>query len=344
MSSLLVYAPALEHTWSEHPESAQRLRAIRKHLEARGLWDRLTSIEPVPASRAQIESVHDGHMVARIEQIAAQGGGLLDGDTYVTPESFRLAELAAGGCCRAVDEVLRGHVHNGLALVRPPGHHAERGRSGGFCLFNNIAIAARHAQQTYGLSRVMIVDCDVHHGNGTQDIFYEDPSVLFVSVHLHMPMVFYPGTGASHETGRGPGKGYNVNVPLPPYVGEKGYERVFAEVIWPRATSFRPELLLVSIGFDAHWSDPLSVAGLTLTGYGGIVRELLAIADSLCGGRVLFVLEGGYQMKALACGVANTAEALLGGTRLEDPLGPMPRPEASIDDLIDDVRRRLVLV
>lgn len=340
MATLLVYAPGLEHTWPDHPENSGRLKAVREHLQRRRLWDQLKQIEPTPATEVQLAQVHATRVLTMVNRLSSSGGGMITGDTYVTAASYTLARLAAGGCCRAVDGVLQGEAANGLALVRPPGHHAERAHVSGFCLFNNVAVAARYAQVEYGLERILIIDFDVHHGNGTQDIFYEDPSVLFVSVHLHIPLVFYPGTGASHETGRGPGAGYNMNVPLPPHVGDRGYDRVFSELVRPKVVAFKPQLVLVSVGFDAHWADPLSVSGLTLPGYAAVVRRILALADELCGGRVIFVLEGGYQRQALTSGVANLASALLGHEDVEDPLGPVPHPEPDIDDLISDIGRR----
>jgi acetoin utilization deacetylase AcuC-like enzyme len=205
-------------------------------------------------------------------------------------------------------------------------------------LFNNAAVAARQAQAVHGVERVLIVDVDVHHGNGTQDIFYEDASVLFVSTHMYMDF-FYPGTGAAGETGAGAGRGYTLNVPFPPVVGNLGYQRAMAEVIRPKATAFAPGLVLVSIGFDAHWQDPLASADLTLTGYVQVVRDLMAIAADLCQGRILFILEGGYVLEALSFGVLNTLYALLGRDQIEDPLGPSPRREQDVSRLLAQLKQ-----
>jgi acetoin utilization deacetylase AcuC-like enzyme len=197
-----------------------------------------------------------------------------------------------------------------------------------------VAVAARYAQEVYGVQRVLIVDFDVHHGNGTQDIFFQDESVLFVSTHLFLPRMFYPGTGGVSEIGIGAGRGFTVNVPLMPYVGDEGYGRLFQEIIWPKAKAFAPELILVSAGFDAHWQDPLAMAGLSLRGYGHITQTLVEMANILCHGRILFVLEGGYQVTALSYGILNTFYALLGQDNLQDPLGSMPQPEPDVADLL----------
>jgi acetoin utilization deacetylase AcuC-like enzyme len=283
--------------------------------------------------------VHTPELIEYIRQVSHQGGGVLDhGDTYATADSFELARLAAGACCTAVDAIMSGHADNGFALVRPPGHHAEYDRISGFCLLNNVAAAARQAQITRRANHVAIIDFDVHHGNGTQDIFYEDDSVLFISLHMFAPY-FYPGTGGIDEVGIREGQGYTVNIPLPPYVGDMGYSRAFDEIVRPKLTSFAPDLIIVSAGFDAHWQDPLAMAGLSLTGYAHIARLLRNLADSLCQGRILFVLEGGYQIEVLSNGVLNTFYALLGEDKISDPFGPLSRSEENIERLLDRVKR-----
>ena len=242
MSTLLVMAPGLTHTKAGHPENHTRMTALTRALEQSGIMADLTAVSPQPATIQQLRRVHAPELIEQIRYVSAMGGGLLDhGDTYATADSYELARLAAGGCCTAVDRIMTGQADNGLALVRPPGHHAEANRVSGFCLFNNIAIAARHAQTVHGAKRVVIFDFDVHHGNGTQDIFYYDDSVLFISMHMFAPY-FYPGIGALNEMGRGSGQGYTLNVPLPPGVGDTGYRRVLNEVIRPRIASFQPDL------------------------------------------------------------------------------------------------------
>ncbi len=334
MTTLLVYAPAYGHTKYQHPESSRRTTALWRALESSGLLPDLHQLAPEPASVDQLRRVHTPELIEYVHQVSLRGGGLLDhGDTYVTAQSFELAQLAAGGCCAAVDAIMTGVADNGFALIRPPGHHAETDRVSGFCLFNNVAAAARQAQVVHGAQRVAIVDYDVHHGNGTQDIFYEDDSVLFVSVHLYAPY-FYPGIGGMHEIGVGRGRGYTLNVPFPPYVGDRGYGRAFDELIGPRLAAFRPDLLLVSAGFDAHWDDPLASAGLSLRGYADITRKLIGYAEALCGGRILFILEGGYQLDVLTTGVRNVLHALLGQDIVHDPFGRMPQEEQDVTDLL----------
>lgn len=337
--TLLLFAPAEAHDLPDHPESAERALAIQQLFQQEEIWQQVELVAAVPASHEQIHRAHNAKVTDTIYRISTMGGGLIGADTYLTDATYDLAALAAGGCCQMVDEIVTGNFANGFAIVRPPGHHAERNRVSGFCLFNNVAIAAKHAQAVHGVQKVLIVDIDVHHGNGTQDIFYTDPSVLFVSTHLYLPMYFYPGTGASYETGRDAGKGYTVNVPLPPYVGDKGYNQLFTDLILPKVDAFRPELILVSIGFDAHWADPLAQAGLTLTGYARLTRLLLDMAHRHCAGKILFVLEGGYGLKALAYGSLNVVHALLGRDPIHDPLGPMPHPETEIARLLQELKK-----
>jgi acetoin utilization deacetylase AcuC-like enzyme len=258
----------------------------------------------------------------------------LEPDTYVNGCSYETALLAAGGVNTAVLAVLEGAVENAFCLVRPPGHHATHDRGMGFCLFNNIAIAAKVAQQDDKLERVMIVDFDVHHGNGTQDIFDQDPTVLYFSTHQYP---HYPGTGHWRESGNLSGKGTTVNVPLPAGVGDNGYAAVFRSLLWPAAQRFRPQLILVSAGFDAHWSDPLAFMVLSLTGYARMVHELCDMAQTLCDGRIVFVLEGGYHLDVLAHSVLNTFRVLLGEEKITDPIGPSPAEEEPIGGLIEQL-------
>jgi acetoin utilization deacetylase AcuC-like enzyme len=229
-------------------------------------------------------------------------------------------------------------AENGFALVRPPGHHAGRGRVGGFCLFNNVAIAAAEALARPDVSRVMILDFDVHHGNGTQDIFYRDPAVLFISLHMYHPH-FYPGSGAADELGDGPGQGYTLNVPFEPGAGDKAYLSALRRIVAPKARQFAPDVILVSAGFDAHWSDPLAMVDLTLPGLAALCREIALLADELCQGRHLYVLEGGYHPTALSYGVLNAVYALLGRDQVDDPLGPAPGAERDMSKVLAVVQR-----
>ena len=343
MSTCLLHVPAAGHTRLHHPESHRRTAGMLSFLEEHGVLRPMQRLDPRPAQPRQLTRVHSVGLIEFVRSAAARGDGMVDADTYVTKESYDAALLAAGACCAGVDWIMGGGARNGLAIVRPPGHHAERNRPGGFCLFNNVAVAARQAQAIHGLRRVLIVDYDVHHGNGTQDIFYEDENVLFVSVHLRYPY-FYPGTGAMTELGAGAGRGTTLNVPFPPYVGDMGYERAHSEVIMPRAEQFRPDFILVSAGFDAHWNDPLASAGMSLRGYAQLTRQLISLAERVCDGRILFVLEGGYYLDALRHGLLNVCHALLGHDEVSDPLGPMPRPEADVTNLLTELRRLHLLI
>ncbi|MFN2138292.1 MAG: histone deacetylase [Candidatus Promineifilaceae bacterium] len=340
MTTLLLHAPALEHTKRGHPENSARLAGILPALERFGLLDDLAIVGPEPATNDQLRRVHTQGLIDFVRMICRQGGGLLDaGDTYATAQSYDLACLAAGSGCLAVDHIMRGHARNGFSVIRPPGHHAEIDHAGGFCLFNNVAVAARHAQFEYGVERVFILDIDVHHGNGTQDIFYEDNTVFFISMHLLAPY-FYPGIGTLHEVGTRRGNGYTVNVPFPPGVGDMGYLRIWNEVLVSLVRKFQPQLILVSAGYDAHWQDPLAMARMSLTGYALLARSIVELAEELCEGRLLFVLEGGYQINVLTLGIANTFSALLGQDLIRDPYGINTAPERDISTLLEALSQR----
>ncbi len=297
----------LLHETAGHPERPERLVAILQRLRAEGLLAGRAVVEPEPASVETVALIHDSAYIASVEAFARMGGGWIDPDTFVCPASYDVALLAVGAAVAAVDRVLDGRVARAFALVRPPGHHAEPSRAMGFCLFNNIAVAAQHALSHRGLARVAILDWDVHHGNGTQAAFYETDSVLFVSIH-QWPL--YPGTGRADETGRGRGLGYTLNLPLPPGTGDRAYFDLFDRVIGPRLAEYRPELLLVSAGFDAHRDDPLAAMEVTEEGFAGMAARVRRWADALCGGRLALVLEGGYNLSALAASVEATLRAL----------------------------------
>jgi acetoin utilization deacetylase AcuC-like enzyme len=333
MTTASIYHPLyLEHRLRGHPESPERLERVMEMLERHRMFERLVALEPTPATEAEIELVHSSAHRLHVQQVAARGGGHLDPDTYVNDCSYETALLAAGGVNTAARAILGGEIDNAFCLVRPPGHHATPDRGMGFCLFNNVAIAARVAQAEGGLERVMIVDFDVHHGNGTQDAFFDDSSVLYFSTHQYP---HYPGTGHWREIGQHPGDGTTVNVPLPAGVGDDGYKAVFLSLLWPIAERFRPQLILVSAGFDAHWSDPLASLRLSLTGYAKLVRELCRMAQELCDGRIVFALEGGYHLDVLAYSVLNTFYALLNDDQVVDPIGPSPVNERPIEEFIE---------
>ncbi|MGD8967761.1 MAG: histone deacetylase [Anaerolineae bacterium] len=336
MDTAYVYHPVyLEHNQPSHPENARRLERILSTLEEQGILGRVRLLDPRPATEDELLRVHTERLIASVRHVAERGGGHMDMDTYVSPRSFEAALMAAGGVIRAVEGVLSGEIANAFALVRPPGHHATAGRAMGFCLFNNIAVAARAALAEGGIERVFITDFDVHHGNGTQDIFADDPDVFYFSTHQYP---YYPGTGAMRDVGHAAGAGTVLNVPLPTRVGDQGYARVFSELVWPLAERFNPDLVLVSAGYDGHWIDPLAHMNLSLAGYAHVQRELVRMADQLCEGRIVFALEGGYQLDALAYGVSNAFYAMLGEDATIDPLGPSPRSERSLGTLIEDLQ------
>jgi len=339
MSVAIVTSPEyLKHDFPDHPENAQRLRAIETALDspALGLREFLVPLTPQPASQEQLAAVHDLGYIGGLHRAMARAPGYVDSaPTYIVPDSYDVACLSAGGALRAVEAVLGGEALAAFALVRPPGHHAEPGQPMGFCLFNNVAVAARHALRQPGIERVLIVDFDVHHGNGTQDMFYDDPAVLFISSHQEG---IYPCTGALDETGLGAGQGFNINLPLPDGAGDAAFERLTAEIIEPAAERFKPNLVLVSAGFDAHWLDPLAGLQLTLNGYARLTRSLVQIAQQACGGRLALTLEGGYHLTALTGGVVTVLRTLLGETGIPDNLGRPPRPEPDVRDLISRAR------
>jgi len=297
----------LDHETESHPESPDRWVAIDRALRAAGLFDVLPLLTPSPATLEQVLAVHSSRLVERIRDIGERGGGWLDPDTWVSPLSWETALLAAGGACDAVDAVMEGRAPRAFSLARPPGHHAEPHRAMGFCLLNSVAIAARHAQAAHGIQRVAIVDWDVHHGNGTQAIFWEDPSVLFISLHQ---FPFYPGSGSRAETGGGEGTGTTINIPLPAGTGEDVYLAAMDNLVLLALRAFAPELILVSAGYDAHEDDPLAMMRLRTESFGLFAERLRDAAEELCGGKLVLVLEGGYNLNALGDSVVATIEAL----------------------------------
>ena len=298
----------LEHdTGHEHVERPDRLRACLQALSRSDFWDQLHHIEATPATLDQIYYVHDRAHVDRVK-LHCQRAIPLDYDTPVSRESFDVALLAAGGVLRAIDQVIVGNVDNAFALIRPPGHHATPNRAMGFSLFNNVSIAARYLQSEHGLDRIGIVDWDVHHGNGTQDTFYADPSVFFFSIHQH-PL--YPGSGLANETGNKTALGTTLNCPVPAHSSINDYIRVFEEILAPKLVEFNPDFILISSGFDAHRLDPLSTIDITAEGFGDLTDILLSISDQICGGNVISILEGGYDLFGLSESVAEHVKRLI---------------------------------
>jgi len=309
-TGLVYHAAYLDHDMgSGHPESPNRLRAIMQQLEQGGTAARLLKIQPRKAEREWVTHVHDNRYVTALEDRAPSAGRVsLDPDTSMSPGSLEAAYLAAGGALAGADAILAGRVDHVFCAVRPPGHHAERNRAMGFCLFNNVAIAARYVQKKHGLAKVLIVDWDVHHGNGTQHSFEDDPTVLFFSTHQYP---HYPGTGRATERGRGPGEGFTVNVPMEQGEGDEAYRDVFMKSLVPAADAFEPEFVIISAGFDAHRDDPLAGMGLTEAGYADLTDIVAGIAKRHAKGRILSSLEGGYHLPALAGSVEAHVRALL---------------------------------
>lgn len=296
------------HLTGRHPESPARLAAIDRRLTERGLLEKCTAGTIRRATREELVRLQDGDYVDRVREFATMGGGRIEADTVVCPESFDIACHAAGTALAAVDAVLTGTDTSALVLARPPGHHALPVSAMGFCLFNNVALAAEHALRTHDLDRVLIVDWDVHHGNGTQDVFYDREDVTFFSAHRSP---FYPGTGATNETGTGRGLGHTFNLPLGFGISRKDYLTRFERMLRDAAARCSPQLILISAGFDAHQRDPIGSLGLETEDYGTLTKLLQSVAQDHCGGRLVSLLEGGYDVDALADSVALHLETLL---------------------------------
>jgi acetoin utilization deacetylase AcuC-like enzyme len=286
----------LEHITDEyHPENPQRLQYIYEMLEQLPQED-LVYVAPRPASNDEICLIHDVRYHATVAQTAGKSYTQLDPDTSTSPRSYEAACMAVGGLLSLADALMKGEIDNGIALVRPPGHHAEQDRAMGFCLFNNIAIAARYLVGQYGLDRILLVDFDLHHGNGTQHSLYDDPKILYFSTHQYP---YYPGSGWYTEVGQGEGKGYTVNVPLTYGMDDVDYDHIFKQLLVPISDAFHPQIVLVSAGFDIHRDDPLGGMAVTEAGFANMTRILLDIASRHCGGKMLVALEGGYDLNGL---------------------------------------------
>ncbi|MGV3625992.1 MAG: histone deacetylase [Archangium sp.] len=326
MSTRVVSDPAyLRHVAGPmHPESPGRLRAIHQLLDStpiRGV-ERATAR---PATKSELTRVHDAKHVEHVLSLAGRNAQL-DSDTAMSPGSADAAVLAAGAATQLTLEVMNGEVSNGFALVRPPGHHAESDRAMGFCLFNNVAVAAEAALAN-GAARVLVLDWDVHHGNGTQHHFAARRDVLFCSSHQ---FPFYPGTGAPNEVGRGAGEGFTVNVALPGGMNDADYGAVFHDVFLPRIQAFKPDVMLVSAGFDAHRADPLGGMDVTERGFAAMASSMKSLAEEVCGGKLVLLLEGGYDLDGLAQSVHACTEVLAGARRDEFPSGASTRVREAI--------------
>ncbi|MEN8098739.1 MAG: histone deacetylase [Chloroflexota bacterium] len=325
-----------KHNLPGHPENARRLHSIIEHLEQTQFYDSLVAIDQVIATTDQLLRVHSQSYLDYLKRITESGGGFLDSDTYVTQHSYEIALLASGCTVEMTNRICSGDLSNGFALVRPPGHHAGSDYGMGFCLLNNIAIAARQALVHPNIEKVMILDIDVHHGNGTQDIFAADPLVLYSSIHQYP---YYPGTGHHSEIGVRDGTGTVVNVPFPPYAGDMAYASAMELVVQPVTERYHPDMIFVSIGFDTHWADPLASTLLTLSGYHKLCSDIVSLSERICEGRVIFVLEGGYDPDVLGYAAENVFRALLMQPDPIDPLGQAPRSEVSCAPYIQAVRQ-----
>jgi len=292
-----------------HPESHQRLEVLYQMLEEPGMKGTLKEIKPRMATREELQLIHVPRYIEQVALTAEHACVMLDPDTYACAKSYETARLAAGGTLAAVDEVVGGKLNNAFALIRPPGHHAESNRAMGFCLFNNVAIAAGYALKKYKLKKALIIDWDLHHGNGTQHSFYERADVLYFSTHQ---FPYYPGTGFVNETGSGAGKGFTVNVPLSAGPGDAEYMEIFEQILKPIALEYKPDIVFVSAGFDIYYQDPLGGMQVTPEGFADLARIVLAFAKETCGGKVVFVLEGGYHLDGLRDSVREVLRTLRG--------------------------------
>ncbi|MDZ4132443.1 MAG: histone deacetylase [Dethiobacteria bacterium] len=304
----IVYHPDyLIHTQGQHPERKERLEHINAALREEGLLDKIVMREPKPAAVDDIALVHSLDHIIAVEEACLSGKRFLDMDTYIVPESYKVALLSTGGALEGLRMVMDDPGIKTFVLNRPPGHHAEKNQAMGFCLFNNVAVAAVFARRDYGLQRIAIVDWDVHHGNGTQHSFEDDPAVLFISIHQSPA---YPGTGNLGEVGRGDGEGYTVNIPLPAGCGDRDYVLFYEQVIVPILDQFKPELIIVSAGQDAYHQDPLAGMALTHKGYYYMAETLAGVADRWAEGRMLLCLEGGYHLQGQAGAVMQILSAI----------------------------------
>jgi acetoin utilization deacetylase AcuC-like enzyme len=339
----LIFSPIYykHNTGKRHPESSQRLHAIIDELKRSNIMNEpnISIINPEKARIQDIQLIHATEYIKLVEAVCKSGGGLLDlQDTVVSPESYEVALYAAGGAVKAVNLVMNRRFDNAFALVRPPGHHAGKFRALGFCLFNNVAIAAAHLLEKFKLERILILDFDAHHGNGTQEAFYETDKVLYIS--LHEDPTSFPGTGFMNETGKNEGQGYTVNVPLPFQTTDKPYLSAINEIVTPIAQEYKPQFILVSAGFDTHYSDPVGNLSLSATAIQEIHQNTVRLASQLCHGRLVMTLEGGYNLKTIGK-LASTTVATMSNTPYTFTNGNpnrSARRESQAAKIIDEVK------
>ena len=297
----------LKHKNEPHPENPGRLNAIQKNIESSKYYNNLTLIQPRKATVEDIAKVHGTGYIRSVEDSCRNGIRNLDADTVISADSYQAALLSAGAGLEALDKILEGTVSNAFCAVRPPGHHAEQNKAMGFCLFNNVGVIARYAQDVKNIQKIFIFDWDVHHGNGTQHSFYKDSSIYYSSIHQYP---FYPGTGGVDETGTGDGLGSNLNLPMRAYSCDADYINAIEHKLIPVIQKFNPDLIIISAGFDAHENDPLAQINLSTDCYGKMTQKLMEIANDVCNGRILSMLEGGYDYSALADSVQLHVETL----------------------------------
>ena len=333
------------HAEPGHPERPERTAAIATRLASDPVLTtaqtdgRLVRIAGAEATRDALERVHTHAYLDALDALAVSGGGAWDADTYVTPDSPRVAREACGDLLAVVDAVMGGTARNGFAIGRPPGHHARPSAAMGFCLVSNVAVAARHAQAAWGAQRVLTVDIDVHHGNGTEEAFWEDPSVVTLSMHA---AGLYPGTGRAEDVGEGAGRGSVVNLPLPAGTDDAGAVLALSRILPPLAARVQPDLVLLSAGYDAHRLDPLGTFALSVAGLADLVRIVRGVADTYSDGRLVASLEGGYHAEALAYGVTSTLRVMLDpDAEAADPFGPTRTPGPNVDAVVGKVERLL---
>ncbi len=306
-----VYHPDyLKHnTGEQHPENSRRLVHLLEHLQDTDILQELELIQPYNSSPKWIRLVHSLNYIKSIEEACKNGVEMLDADTTISRDSYNVALLAVGGVLAGVDAVISNKVENAFCAVRPPGHHAEYERAMGFCIFNNTAVATRYIQKKHNLKKVLIVDWDAHHGNGTQNAFYQDPTVYYFSVHQ---FPHYPGTGKEDEIGEKEGTGFTLNMPMAAGSGDLEYREAFENILYPAAKQFSPDFILISAGFDGHKDDPLSNLNLTAEGYQSLTRTIMNLAKECCQGKLVSILEGGYNIKAFSESVEAHLTALMG--------------------------------
>ena len=326
----------LQHITSEyHPENHRRLEVIYEMLNDEDMLGKYEDIQPRLATEEELELIHVPEYISRVAATEGISHVMLDPDTQTSPKSYEAARLAVGGVLESIDGIMAGDIQNGFALVRPPGHHAESDRGMGFCLFNNVAVGAQYAITKHSLDRILIVDWDLHHGNGTQNTFYNTPNVLYFSTHQ---FPYYPGTGSLSETGSGNGQGFTVNVPLSGGQGDEDYAQIFKKILHPICCQYKPQFIIVSAGFDTYFQDPLGSMKITPRGFAELTQSLLEISHINCADRILFVLEGGYHLDGLRESVKVVLKQLMGESSLSTTETPeKPHGSQYIDSLIHRV-------